>query len=376
MADEIESIHSSGDHDRPLGFHWQAPTLERELGLPSARNAALEAARAAILAEAILGAESGRAISYSRNRNFYASAQRYRGTAYTYTTVLSAVAECDRHGFIIDRKVPPGHLGWQSSFIASDQLMQIWRSTDRHLTYSEGETIWLKDACGNLIGYTDSRNTRRMRDELVERNQILAQLGVDLPGAELRGRHMVIGASYVLPVPGNPLRRIFSRGSWSLHGRAYGWWQSIPKTARPSLTINGEPVAEADYGSLHASILYNEAGIRFSGDAYDVDGFERAEIKLGFNIALNAKNKRAAVSALSDHLGKNRQHCAKVIGAIQRRHRPIERCFCSDQGVRLMRVDSELILRAQGAVRSFTQKRQRRHERRRTGALCISVEEI
>jgi len=149
-----------------------------------------------------------------------------------------------------------------------------------------------------------------------------------------------------LPIPGNPLRRIFSRSSFSLHGRVYGWYQSIPKKARASLTINGEPVAEADYGSLHASILYNEAGIPLTGDAYDVDGFERTEVKRAFNIAINAKNTAAAVAALAYHLGKERGHCASIIDGIQRRHKPIQQQFCSDAGVRLMRIDSELILSA------------------------------
>ena len=112
------------------------------------------------------------------------------------------------------------------------------------------------------------------------------------------------------------------------------------------MTINGEAVVEADYGSLHASILYNQAGIPFSGDAYDIDGFERTEVKLGFNIAINAKNRAAAVAALAHHLGKSWGHCAKIVEAIQRRHKPIQQHFCSDAGVRLMRIDADLILSA------------------------------
>jgi hypothetical protein len=155
---------------------------------------------------------------------------------------------------------------------------------------------------------------------------------------------------YVLPTPGNGLYRVFSRGSFSKHGRAYGWWQNIPGAARQTLTINGEPVVEADYKSLHPTILYNEAGIRFGGDPYDVDGFERSDIKLGFVIAINAKNMHAAVAALADHLGTDRRHASNVIAAIKRRHKPIEKQFCSDAGVRLMRTDSELIL---GAMRAM-----------------------
>ena len=332
------------NHDRPLGFHWNVPGLAQDLGLCAPRK--LEAAVSSVLAEAILGAESGMAVSYSRNRNFYANSQRYRGTAYTYVTVLSAIALLYHTGWIINRKVPPRHLGWQSSFVATTRLMEAWYRIATPITYVAGEIIFLKNAAGELVDYVETRNTRRLRRDLAQCNACLSHLAIQIPGAERRGQHIFIDRCYILPTPGNPLRRIFSRSSFSLHGRAYGWWQSIPKKARASLTINGEPVAEADYRSLHASILYSQAGIPFSGDAYDIDGFERAEVKRCFNIAINAKTKAAAVAATAHHLGKSRHHCAQLVQAIQHRHKPIQHQFCSDAGVRLMRIDSELILSA------------------------------
>jgi hypothetical protein len=248
---------------------------------------------------------------------------------------------------ITDYRMPRGNLGWQSSFKATAALIDAYHSAICRAIYTAGETLWLKDSDDNLVDYRDTRDTRQLRKALGAINENLASLQIVVPSAEWSGRHMKFGESYVLPTPGNGLRRIFSRGNWSLHGRAYGWWQSIPKAARASMTINGEPVAEPDYGSLHASILYNQAGIRFIGDdAYDVDGFDRTEIKLGFNIAINAKNDCAAVAALADHLERDRRRAADIITAIKRRHKPIESQFCRDAGVRLMRIDSELILAA------------------------------
>jgi hypothetical protein len=52
------------------------------------------------------------------------------------------------------------------------------------------------------------------------------------------------------------------------------------------------------------------------------------------------------LAALAHHLGKERGYCASIIAAIQRRQEPIQQQFCSDAGVRLMRIDSELILSA------------------------------
>jgi hypothetical protein len=332
--------------DRPLSFHWSAPNLSAQLGLRPPKSDHYDATRKAILAEAVLAAEAGQRVSYSRRRGFYSEGKRYRGTSYTYANVIPAVAELERSGWIVDCRVSPGNRGWQSSFFASDQLLHAWGNTSASLNYADGEIIQLKNNDGEFVDYQDSANTRRLRGELAKFNEALAGLCLDLPDVEWRGRHMLIGNNYILPVPNHGLHRIFSRSSWSLHGRAYAWFQSIPKTSRLSLTINSEPVAEADYASLHASILYNEAGIPFIGDAYDIDGFARPEIKLGFNIAINARNERAAVSALADHLGEPREHCANVIAAIKNRHKPIERYFCSDAGVRLMRIDSKLILNA------------------------------
>src|SRR5205814_3270937 len=75
------------ERDRPLSFHWQMPEVVSLLGLPPARNAC-QAARQAILAEAILGWQSGQRVSYSRSHDFYSMGIRYRGTDFTYATVM------------------------------------------------------------------------------------------------------------------------------------------------------------------------------------------------------------------------------------------------------------------------------------------------
>jgi hypothetical protein len=337
----------TSDRDRPLSFHWHAPDLIDLLCLPRARSHGHELVRASILAEAILGWESARSVSYSRRKAFYSASRRYRGTAFTYRNVLSVVAELARSGWIVNNRVAPGNLGWQSSFHATDALIDRYHQSVCGMVYTAGEIILLKGKDGELTDYRDTRETRRHRKELARLNESLARLHLEIPGAEWRGQHLLVGQSYLLPTPGNAMRRIFSRGTFALHGRAYGWWQSIPKAARAAMTINGEATAEADYSALHASILYSQANIRFAGDPYDIDGFERDQVKLGFNIALNAKNERAGIAALADHLGdENRLKAAKIIAAIKKRHQPVAEHFCSDAGVRLMRIDSEIILKA------------------------------
>src|SRR5271156_4086551 len=69
----------AGYRDRPLTFQWQSPLgLFHALRLPAASNGACDATRRAILAQAILGAESGQGVSYSRRKVFYSTGKRYR----------------------------------------------------------------------------------------------------------------------------------------------------------------------------------------------------------------------------------------------------------------------------------------------------------
>jgi hypothetical protein len=67
--------------------------------------------------------------------------------------------------------------------------------------------------------------------------------------------------------------------------------------------IDGATTAEADYTALHPTILYCKRGLKFDGDAYDVDGFPRDHVKRGFNIAVNSPDRCSAVYALAKRVG-------------------------------------------------------------------------
>jgi hypothetical protein len=100
----------AGYRDRPLTFQWQSPLCFVEaLGLPAARNGAYEATRRAILAEALLGAESGQGVSYSRRKFSYSRGKRYRAPAHTYATVLGSVAELEQEGWLCGHRVKPNN---------------------------------------------------------------------------------------------------------------------------------------------------------------------------------------------------------------------------------------------------------------------------
>ena len=92
---EIGARLDEGERDRPLSFHWRTIDFARihALGVPHQKDKDRNAARNAILTEAILAHDEGRWVSYSRRKEFYAGLRRYHGTAYTYATVTAAIDE-------------------------------------------------------------------------------------------------------------------------------------------------------------------------------------------------------------------------------------------------------------------------------------------
>jgi hypothetical protein len=115
--------------------------------------------------------------------------------------------------------------------------------------------------------------------------------------------------------------------------------------------IDGEPTAEADYVALHATMLYCRRGLKFNDDPYQI--FPRDHVKRGFNIALNARDRRSALYALADRAKISAIDADKLLVAVEHRHKAIGDAFFWDVGVRLMRDDSDMIL---DAVRAANQR--------------------
>jgi hypothetical protein len=216
-----------------------------------------------------------------------------------------------------------------------------------------GETIILRKRGDDrqMLDYTDTKQTRDFRNGVTAINEMLASIKIDAPdGIKIGEHHLQFGEQIVRTTPGNDGRRIFT-GNWSQHGRFYCWPQNIPSAARATMTINGEAVREPDFSAMHPTMLYCRIGQKLDGDPYDVGGgYERHEVKLGMVIAINAKNRREAVSALAENAGIAKTHAFKIIEAILGRHKAIERSFCSDAGIDLMNLDSQIMMTATSAL--------------------------
>jgi hypothetical protein len=129
-------------------------------------------------------------------------------------------------------------------------------------------------------------------------------------------------------------------------------YQQLPSAVRRALLIEGDSVVLLDYTAMHSTILYNQAGIPLEGDPYDIAGFPRDEVKLGLNIAYNAKTPHAARSALALKLAEqdgrqvtssDHARAAQILAALREKHPGIASAFGSDNGAGLQYRDSEII---------------------------------
>ncbi|MCG6560820.1 hypothetical protein MB818_21690 [Ruegeria sp. 1NDH52C] len=269
-----------------------------------------------------------------------------------------------------------GANGNRTTRIRASEKLQSWFATakfDREdVSRAEGEEIIvLKGDNNKPIEYEDTPETNRWREELQAYNDLIANSFIDIPSLQ----EPILEISKELP-PGvtggidevrrirlgdanNRTRRIFSRGSWDMHGRFYGgWWQQIDSDWRSRITIDNEPTIEADFEGMHVAMIYAEEGLELGHDPYMVDGKTFADLprklvrKLAKRLvltAVNAKEKSSAYKAFRESfsagdLGKSlsNEKLDLLLDAILDRNPCLADYLFSDQGIRLMRKDSEI----------------------------------
>jgi hypothetical protein len=127
-----------------------------------------------------------------------------------------------------------------------------------------------------------------------------------------------------------------------------GGFQSLPSAYRQQLTLNGSPVGCADFRAMHIGLLYAQAEALLQGDPYSgIDGLTRDQAKLALLVAINAPTKHSAVSAIRTHTPAfTHEQAACALEAVCERHAPIARHFASDAGIRLMRIESDILIDA------------------------------
>jgi hypothetical protein len=144
------------------------------------------------------------------------------------------------------------------------------------------------------------------------------------------------------------LTRIFSKGSFDLGGRFYAPIQNYTKQTRRYFYLNGEPTIEIDYSSIHPHMLYHRKGLEFDGDdPYAIEGFDRDDVKVAFNVMLNKEAvgaNKSASKTISKNLDCDNDTAEALEKAIHALHSPIAHHFNTGIGLTLQRRDSDIAL--------------------------------
>ncbi|GGK64982.1 hypothetical protein [Amphritea balenae] len=213
----------------------------------------------------------------------------------------------------------------------------------------EAEVIRLKNKQKRLIDYPETTETEAMRSTVRAFNEYLQSA----PEITLDGIRQTAGR-YVY--------RVFNNNSFDQGGRFYGgFWQRLSSETRARLLIDGEPVVELDYSSLHLSVLYNlKLGIKVpKGDLYDLSAYgigepgnpvARKAAKFTSIIMCNTKHPSEANGAVAKKLTKLRKEghevpwtAEEIIKAFMKKHKPLKEFFCTSLGLQIQRKDSDVV---------------------------------
>jgi len=342
--------------DRPLDFHWRVPkAAAARTGWNGSGDRDFDEAMRSIMAASVLAGRAEEWVSYSRRRQWYRGPRRYQGTAYTYDRITSAVDELLQLGLIEDERARPGdhrRTGRQSRMRATPKLIEAFAGIT--FEFDVRETLRMRDVNGDPVDYRDTAKTAAMRNDLECLNRAMAQTRIELPGegVVIEGNLMRVDGAIIRMTSAPVFYRIFSRGKWTCNGRIQWWGQNLPSARRADLLIDGEPVIELDYASLHPRMLYAKRGATLDFDPYDVQEFDRSLSKRALLVALNARHLGQAVAALCASTSRDGtawpldwKETRRLVDAVVARNPAIAEDIGSDVGIGLMHEDSELAMR-------------------------------
>jgi hypothetical protein len=133
-------------------------------------------------------------------------------------------------------------------------------------------------------------------------------------------------------------------------GRYYGpMWQMLSEELRKYLFIDGYPVVELDYSGLHLRMLYHREGMDYKGDPYGFGSTqERPYLKLVSLIMINKKTRQGLLRAMKKTFAAKQldippdEQIERMVARFDAAHDRISRYFCSDIGLRLQYLDSQI----------------------------------
>lgn len=287
----------------------------------------------------------------------------YNGVVNTFNMLEKLGLVEINKGFKLDGHVEKGYVVFTEDL---KNMIKLFIN-NKHVKFKEDNVVILKDIKKNIIEYKQTKEVKGMIDSMTTYNEFMSGVSVVLDNREVPTEFI----------------RSFSRSSFSLGGRIYSTGkgiQSLSKQERSRILIDGEVTNEADYKSLHCSILYEKEGIVLDEDwdcyanpntlmsmnseivnARRITDPKfnpaRSLFKVAMLIMLNAKDYHSAVMALIQKYNNDqnktldKQEYAGIIEfdphfifEVMKEHNSfIAKYFFSDSGIMLQKVDSDIM---------------------------------
>jgi len=336
------------------------------------------------------------AVLYSRGAasNWYQDKPRWMRHG-ALTDVIDPLIEVGLLQGIKGEKMPYGHakLSWTASYWPTDDfirkaeefgvteesiipdvpeqdLVQLYAPKPR-AEFDRLKGHLVQPRKGKRIWFEPTPQTRQWTEALAAVNAFYRQQKIeprsDMQVAWLAERNADPdrgGPLYRLPeLFGTDLYRVFNDGDaadpkFVRGGRLFGgWWMYASEKARSAITINGAPVVELDYANCHPRMLYHEHGLPGDGDLYAVPEIQALErnsnkepgtyrpcIKWLTQILINGRGRPEMVERPKDVAFPPDMSVAQIANFIEALHHPIADSFRKSEGLRLMRIESDIAL--------------------------------
>lgn len=302
----------------------------------------------------------------------YAKGERLHELKLKYQQVHEIVSALKKHEYI---ELHNGYFDAKKGCGKCTRIRAAWRLTGAFIKYAlniktfkkDAPLVVLKDQHKKRINITRGRlaaEAKRFHPALISINEMLrgAEVQLRLSEDEFIQNFVIAREGKKEPcTPPNPCAIAYKRSfnvDYQHGGRFYGpWWQGIPSDLRKRITINGFPVVELDYKSLHPRLLYLSEGIQLSEDPYTIQPYGppyRRLFKLMLNSGINAADAEGVRQAVRNGIRKDSalyadfSECMRdewlkpAWAAMCKKHEPIARHLGMGAGLRLQRLDSDM----------------------------------
>ena len=380
MSDAFEPLDDEDDD-----FFLQSALPSRAKELPFCPNLSVSAdfmkllhfcegltqdeALRSIVANLVLAHRQGVAfIFYSRDNNYYAKGGNVFPKWCSRRRVIAALKSGTAAGLLVDEPAEP-------------QVSPVARFRSRvSLSHTARDKLAALDLQAFLIFTAPDvlvrdRETKKPIDRLLQFELSVRPEFQNVQSCAQRYNAFVEGVQIdldalagsldpilALTIGRTKLTRIFI-GDLTLGGRFYGSTiQRLPQAVRKTLTVNGEPVVELDFQALHYRLLMVLRGrpdpLRGAVRDQTLDPFKRVAwprlkrslIKLAFNIMINARDRDSARDALATKIrttsgckhASARRMAERAMKRLETRLPECKAYWCSDLGIRLQRIDSDI----------------------------------